>query len=83
MRRRRRGQREMTTAEMATEGRKRRGRGLHPCSMPPTTTRYTATSPPEVLLLLTPKPPRTTMTRRGAWWEYFSSGYALWDTWRP
>ena len=44
----------------------------------------TAPSPTErVLLLLTLKPPRTMMTKRGAWWEYLSSGYAQWDTRRP
>ena len=82
VRRRRRGQRDMTTAATATWGRERRGRGPHPWRTPPTTTIYTATLPPEVLLLLTPKPPWTTMTKRGAWWEYFSSGYAQWGTWR-
>ena len=59
------------------------GEGPHSWRMHPTTTRCTAPSPPEVLLLLTPKQPRTTMTKRGVWWEYFSSGYAQWDTWRP
>ena len=60
----------------------RRGRGAHTWRTPQLTTRSTVLYPPEVLLL-TPKPPRTKMTRRGAWWEYFSSGYAQWDTWRP
>ena len=64
-------------------GRERRERGSHPWRMPPTTMIYTAPSPPEVLLLLTPKAPRANMKKRGAWLEYFSSGYAQWDTWRP
>ena len=65
------------------EGEEERGGGGHPWRMPPTMTRYTAPSPPEVLLLLTPKLPKTVMTKRGAWWEYFSSGYAQWYTWGP
>ena len=44
------------------------------CNIHRKESRRLATSPPEVLLLLTPKLPRTTMTRRGTWWEYFSSG---------
>ena len=82
VRRRRRGRRKMTIAATATRGRDRRGRGPHPWMTPPKTTRSTAPSPLEVLLLLTSKLPRTTMTKRGAWWECFSSGYEQWDTWR-
>ena len=78
-RRRERGQRETTML-----GRDRRGRGAHPWRTPPTTTISTAPSPPDrLLLILTPKTmPRTTITKRGAWWEYLSSGYTQWDTWR-
>ena len=67
------------------EGRDMRGRGPHPWRTPPMTTRSTSPSPPDrVILLLTPKtPPRTKMTKRGARWEYLSSGYAQWDTLRP
>ena len=78
-RRRERGQRETTML-----GRDRRGRGPHPWRTPPTTAISTAPSPPDrLLLILTPKTmPRTTITKRGAWWEYLSSGYTQWDTWR-
>ena len=76
------GRREVMTAVTTTRGIERRGRGPHPWRTPLKTTRYTVLSPPEVLLLLTPNPPRTKMMNRGAWWEYFSSGYAQWDTWR-
>ena len=66
-------------------GRERRGRGPHPWRANPTTTRSTESLPLDrVLLLLPPKTtPRETMTKRGAWWEYLSSGYTQWDTWRP
>ena len=73
---RRRGRRDMMTAATTSHGWERTGRGPDLLRTPPTMTRYTAPSPPEVLILLTPKPPRMTMTNRGAWWEYFSSGYA-------
>ena len=65
--------------------RERRGRGVHPWRTPPTTKRSTAPSPLDrILLLLTPKTtPRTKMTKKGAWWEYLSSRYVQWDTWRP
>ena len=83
-RRRRRGRRETTTAATTTLGRRRRRRGPHPWRTPLTTTRYAAPLPTyRVIILIMPKPPRTTMTKRGAWWEYHSSGYVQWDTWRP
>ena len=83
-RRRRRGRRETATAT-TNRGRERIGRGTNPWRTPSTTTISTAPSTLDrVILLLIPKTtPRTTMTRRGSWWEYFSSGYAQWDTWRP
>ena len=78
VRKRRRVQRETATIH----GRNSRGRGPHPCRMPPTTTRSTAILPPDrVLLLIMSK--TTTMTKRGAWWKYLICGYAQWDTWRP
>ena len=80
--RRRRVQRAKMT-ETTMWGSERRGRGTHPWRKPPTMTISTAPLPLDrVLLLITPKPPRTTMTKRGACWEYLSSGYAQWDTWR-
>ena len=84
-RRRRRGQRETTTAAKTMWRRERSGRGAHPWRTSPTTMRYMTPSPLErVLIILTPKTtPSKTMTKRGAWWEYLSSGYAQWDTWRP
>ena len=86
-RRRIRGRREMTMAAIAMQrrDRERRGRGTHPCRTPLTMTIYTVPLPPDrVLLILNPKTIiRTTMTKRGAWWEYLSSGYVQLDTWRP
>ena len=40
-----------------------------------------ASSPLDRILLLTPKTTsKTTITKRVAWWEYVSYGYAKWDT---